>query len=100
VSQGLRIIKRFPQEKLDKPQRKVVEEVVDKLGAWAYFDGATQGETQICCVGRALFLNDSHCLKFKVGLGKGTNNDIELMSLKCLLSLVGEKGVSKIQSIW
>jgi hypothetical protein len=69
---GLRILKSLPQENMEKPLRQFVEEVVDKSGAWAYFNGATQGEPQICGVGGFLYLNDSHYIKFKASLRQGT----------------------------
>jgi hypothetical protein len=40
-----------------------------------------------------LYLNDSHFLKFKVGLGRGTDNYVELMALKLTLMHVAEKCV-------
>jgi ribonuclease HI len=36
-------------------------------------------------------------LKFKAGLGRGTNNFDELMALKLVLILAAEKGVQKLQ---
>lgn len=43
-------------------------EEVDRYGAWAYFDEASQGDVHVSGVGRVLYLRDSYILKYKVGL--------------------------------
>jgi hypothetical protein len=40
---------------------------------------------------------DPHCLKFKVGLGRGINIFSKLMALKLLLTLFVKKGITNIQ---
>jgi ribonuclease HI len=47
--------------------------------------------------GPLLYLKENHFFKMKMGMGSGTNNYVELMSLKLLLLFVGEKGVKSIQ---
>ena len=58
------------------------------------FDGAMQ--QNICGGGALLFLSDSHWFEISIGLGEGTNNYAELLSLKILLLFSVEKGCSKI----
>jgi hypothetical protein len=41
--------------------------------------------------GGLLYLSDNHYFKLKMGLRKGTNNFVEIMSLKLLLLYVGKK---------
>jgi ribonuclease HI len=48
-------------------------------------------------VGEMIFLNQSHSFSYKVRLGQGANNYVELMDLKITLTLVAEKGVTKLQ---
>jgi hypothetical protein len=64
----LKILKSYPKKNRDQPLRQIMEEKTDRLGSWAYFDGVA-----IVCVGRVLSINDSYYLKYKVGLGVGTN---------------------------
>jgi ribonuclease HI len=47
--------------------------------------------------GGILYLKENHFYKIKMGLGPGSNNYVELMSLKLLLTFVGEKGITTIQ---
>jgi ribonuclease HI len=75
----------------------VSEETMDRLRPWEYFDGASQNEGQLCGGGVILHLSDSHHFKIKMGLGPRTNNFVELMALKLLLTFVGEKGISNLQ---
>jgi ribonuclease HI len=75
----------------------VVAEVIDKTGSWAYFDGAAQRKPPIGGAGGILYLSDSHFLKFKVGIGRSTNNKAELLALKLTLRLAVEHGVQKLQ---
>eukprot|EP01018_Ginkgo_biloba_P009885 Gb_00929 [translate_table: standard] len=97
TTQGLSILKCFPQLKQIKPPRQITSEIVNREGAWAFFDGAAQGEPQICGAEGILCIKALHTIKFKAGLGKGTNNYAELMALKLRLFLAGEKGVSRLQ---
>lgn len=41
--QSLNILNSFKQLKAEKPVRHIVEEVINRLGAWIYFDGETRG---------------------------------------------------------
>jgi ribonuclease HI len=60
---------------------------------WAYFDGASQNENQLCGGGVVLLLSIDHSFKLKMGLKSSSNNFVELMALKLMLQFAGEKGV-------
>jgi len=67
---------------------------VDHFGPWDCFDEASQNNV---CGGRAvMFLTHGNFFKLKMGLGYGTNNYVELMTLKILLLFTGEKGIKYI----
>ena len=57
---------------------------------WFFFDGAAQNN--ICGRGAILFLSENHSFELMVGLGEGSNNYLELLSLKILLIFAAEKG--------
>ena len=63
---------------------------IDRSLPWAFFDGASQNN--MCGSGAILFLTDSHFFVMSLGLGEGTNNFAELMSLKLLLMFALETG--------
>ena len=67
---------------------------IDRRIPWGFFDGAMQ--QNICGGGALLFLSDSHWFEISAGLGEGTNNYVELLSLKILLLFTMEKGCRKI----
>jgi len=68
------------------PQRKLNHEPTENSGAWGYFDGASQNDPPICRARGTLFTYNTHLFKYKVSLGEGSNNYIELIALKLLLS--------------
>jgi hypothetical protein len=88
------VLEGFDWSKKEKPPRVIREEQIDKSGARAFFDGARQGDPPISGVG-VLYLFNDHILKFKDGLGRGTNNLAKLMASKLLKMLVVEKGAQK-----
>ena len=55
-----------------------------------FFYGASINN--ICVAGAILFLLDQHFFELMVGLGEGSNNHAELLSLKLLLIFAAEKG--------
>ena len=62
---------------------------------WGFFDGTSQN---IACGGGAvLHLSQQHFFHFQMGLGEGTNNFAELLSLKLLLQFALEKGCKHLQ---
>eukprot|EP01018_Ginkgo_biloba_P011241 Gb_34296 [translate_table: standard] len=52
-------------------EMQVTEELIDKKGAWACFDGANKGSSPSCRAGGVLYLNETHFFKFKESLGGG-----------------------------
>ena len=89
------IISYFPQAKNIPPPRIVVPELVNRNTPWAFFDGASQNS--ICGGGACLFLNQSHYFQISLGLGTGTNNYAELMTLKLLLCFAIERNCRQLQ---
>lgn len=65
------ILDGFTQTSMVKPQRQVNDEHIDNSGAWAYFDGACQGEPSQCGVGSVIHLNDHRVISFKADIGRG-----------------------------
>lgn len=97
ASQSFNIFQSFPQLQAEEAPRQLVEEVIERTGAWLYFDGAAQGDPRISGAGGIVFISDSHVVKLKAGLGRGSNNFAELMALKLSLILAAERGVSRLQ---
>ena len=64
---------------------------IDRSMPWGFFDGEAQNN--LCGGGAILFLSENHSFELMVGLGEGSNNYVELMSLKLLLILQQRKGV-------
>ena len=69
---------------------------IDKENPWGFFDGAAHND--LCGGGSLLFLSASHSFELIIGLGEGTNNFVELMSLKLLLIFAAEKGCRNINA--
>ena len=67
---------------------------IDRRRPWGFFDGAMQ--QNLCGGGALLFLSDSHWYEISVGLGVGSNNFAELLSLKILLLFALEKGCRQL----
>ena len=59
-------------------------------------DGALQGNPPKGGVGGILHLSSTHCISFKVGIGKESKKN-ELVEIELLLSLAQEHGVQQIQ---
>ena len=83
IAQSLAIIAHFPQTTPTKTSRPKFQEFIDTTKPWDYFDGAAQNS--ICGGGASLHLSENHFFHLKMGLGRGTNNYAELLSLKLLL---------------
>lgn len=56
---------------------------INRSTPWAFFDGSAQ--QQGCGGGFLLYKNEQHFYKVKMGLGPGTNNFAEIISLRHLL---------------
>ena len=67
---------------------------LDIASPWAFFDGAAQNN--LCGGGAVLYLSETHFFVMSMGLGGGTNNFVELMSLKFLLMFALEKGCTEL----
>ena len=80
----------FPEHIRAGRERRIITLDIDKSLPWAFFDGASQNN--ICGGGAILFLSASHFFVMSMGLGGGTNNFAELMSLKLLLVFALETG--------
>jgi len=75
-------------------QKRDLEVEIDRTVPWGFFDGAAQNNR---CGGGAIFhLSDSHFFVLSAGLGEGSNNYAELMSLKLLLIFAIEKGCKRL----
>ena len=92
----LGLLSTFPQDKIVVRIRSVTKEVIDKYFPWGYFDGSTASDPKICGASDMLYISDGHYFSFKAGLGFGTNNFVELLGLKLLLTLALDKHLSKM----
>ena len=93
-AQSVGLYKALPEHIRAAEQRRNMELVLDKTHPWGFFDGAAQNE--MCGGGALLFLSDSHYFTITMGLGVGSNNYAELMSLKLLLIFAIEKGINRL----
>jgi hypothetical protein len=90
ATHSLAILSSFPQESGTVKIRNIQEEEIDITRPWGFFDGASQNNR--CGGGAILFLSESHFFSMTFGLGEGTNNFAEQMSLKLLIAFAIEKG--------
>jgi len=67
---------------------------IDKSRPWGFFDGASQNN--LCGGGAVLFLAEDHFFKIAIGLGEGSNNYAEILSLKMLLVIAIEYSIKDI----
>ena len=86
----------FPRSLDQESHRQVFKERIDQPIPWAFVDGDFQGNPAVCRGGDILFSTGSHFFKFSPGLGPGTHNFAELISLKLLLLLAVEKGINSL----
>jgi ribonuclease HI len=97
MAQTLSILSHFPQEKNNPIVWNVQIECINHSRPWAYFDGASQNDGQVCGGGIVLHLSSAHHFNITMGLVQGSNNYAKLMALKLLLIFVGEKGIDSLQ---
>jgi ribonuclease HI len=71
----------------------VIELVIEKYKARAFFDGALQGSLSICGACGVIFISDSRNLSLKVSFSNGSNNFVEWNALVVISRLVIEKGI-------
>ena len=93
-AQSVGLYKALPEYIRAAKQRRNLEFDLDKTHPWGFFDGAAQNE--LCGGGAILYLSDSHYFSLTMGLGAGSNNYAEIMSLKLLLIFSIEKGINKL----
>ena len=93
-AQSVGLYKALPEHIRAAEQRRNLNLVLDKSYPWGFFDGAAQDD--LCGGGAYLYLSDSHFFSLTMGLGAGTNNYAELMSLKLLLIFATEKGINRL----
>ena len=84
----------FPVHIRAARERRTLEVDIDRTSPWAFFDGAAQNN--LCGGGAVLYLTESHYFILSMGLGGGTNNFVELMSLKLLLMFALENGCTDL----
>lgn len=88
AAKSLAFLSSFPQSIERFKARQIQEEDIDKSNPWSYFDGASQNNG--CGGGGIFFLSDTHHFSLTFGLGTGSNNYAELMSLKLLITFAIE----------
>ena len=84
----------FPEHIRAVRERRSLALELDRSIPWDFFDGAAQNN--LCGGGAVLYLTDSHFFVMSLGLGGGTNNFAELMSLKLLMMFALEKGCTAL----
>ena len=97
MAQIVAIFLHFKEPEKTLKIRNVREELIDKTLPWGFFDGASQDQRLHCGGGGVLYKSNSHYFHFSVGLGRGTNNYDELMTLRLLLLFTLEQGCMSLQ---
>eukprot|EP00253_Pinus_taeda_P034809 PITA_34809 len=85
----------IPEESQPAPPRNLRPVPIDKSIPWAFFDGSAQEDA--CRGGAILHLNDRHCYKIKINLGRGTNNYAELCAAKHIIHFAIQKQCRHLQ---
>jgi len=94
AAKSISILAAYPQKvkKVKEKNLSVIE--IDKSKPWGFFDGASQNN--LCGGGALLYLNDGHYFRIAIGLGEGTNNLAEILSLKMLLVFAIDHNIKNI----
>jgi hypothetical protein len=95
IAQSLTILSHFPQSKEGPTLQLKQTESINKSKPWAYFNQASQNHTWEG--GIILHLVENHSFHLKLRLGQGTNNYVELLTLKLLLLFSKEKEILHLQ---
>jgi hypothetical protein len=90
AANSIALLPSFSSQKTSPPTRRTQELVLDRTSPWGFFDGASQ--QALCGGGGLLYFSPTHYFILTSGLGSGTNNYAELMSLKLLIVFAIEKG--------
>ena len=85
----------LPKHLRIKKQRDVLALEIDRSTPWGFFDGASQNN--LCGGGAILNLDGNQSFELITGLGEGSNNRAELLSLQLLLFFAAEKGCRTIR---
>ena len=93
-AQVIGLYKALPEYIRAADQRRNLDLLIDKTHPWGFFDGAAQNE--MCGGGAVLYLSETHYFTITMGLGPGSNNYAELMSLKLLLIFASERGIKRL----
>jgi hypothetical protein len=96
VAQGLSILSHFPQGKDHKPVRAIMEETVDSSRPWAYFDGASQNDSQISGGGLS-FIYPTHILQSQNGFGAWDKQLCRTNGIKTFIDLCWGKRINSLQ---
>lgn len=94
AAKSISILVAYPQKSKKPKVRNLSIVEIDKSRPWGFFDGASQNN--LCGGGALLYLSDDHFFKIAVGLGEGTNNHAEILSLKLLLAFAIEQNITEI----
>jgi hypothetical protein len=80
---------------IDKVQttRQIGDIPIDKFVAWGFFNGARQGNPNLCGIG---YLTGAHFSQLKVGLGDGSNI-CKTYGLELLLKCVFHNNIQNLQ---
>lgn len=73
----------MPEPPQPRPRRPRDPLHIDKCTPWAFFDGAAQ--QQGCGGGFILYISEQHFYRVRMGLGTGSNNFAELITLPHLM---------------
>lgn len=73
----------LPDPPPPKSRQPTPPPLIDQSIPWAFFDGAANAQS--CGGGIIIHLSEQHLYKIKAGLGAGTNNFAELITLRHLL---------------
>lgn len=85
----------LPEEDPPAPPRIIRPVPIDISKPWVFFDGSAQEAG--CGGGAILHLNERHCFKLQINLGRGTNNFAELCTAKHIIHFVIHKHCRHLQ---
>ena len=97
AAQIVSIVQHFKAPVKASRTRGTQEEQIEKNIPWGYFDGASQDQQMTCGGGGVLYKTETHSFQFSAGLGRGTNNYAELMTLRLLMLFALEHGCLSLQ---
>jgi hypothetical protein len=95
ATQSLSILSKFPQTKKGPNIQLIQSEILEKSKPWAYFLVAPRNH--LCGGGFVLHLSEILSFHIKLGLGQGTNNYADLLTLKLELLFAKEKELWHLQ---